>query len=162
MKIQEIMTDNPKTCAPGTNLHEVALLMWDNDCGVVPVIADDGKVVGLITDRDICMSAAMTGRNLDSITVEEVINGQVYSCTVEDDVLKALNVMGNFKVRRLPVIDASGTLQGIVSLNDIALTARPTSDRKAEISFDAMMKAYQAICSRDTETTEPEAMRAAV
>lgn len=161
MKIKEIMTDKPKTCTPQSTLNEVARLMWDNDCGVVPVVADDGKVVGLITDRDICMSAAMTGRKLASIAVEEVINGQVYSCSLEDNVLKALDVMGNFKVRRLPVVDESGTLQGILSLNDIALTARPTADRKAEVTFDATMKAYQSICSTETQTNEPETMRAA-
>ncbi len=160
MKIKEIMTDNPKTCRSTTDLSEVAHLMWNHDCGVIPVVTEEGKVVGLITDRDICMSAAMTGRDLSSIAVQEVINNQVYSCNADDNVLTALEVMGDHKVRRLPVVDADGLLQGVVSMNDISLRAKPTADRKAEISFDAAMKAYQAICSHSATTTEPESMTA--
>jgi predicted transcriptional regulator len=136
--------------------------MWDNDCGVVPVVEDGGKVVGVITDRDICMAAAMTGRSLPNITVDEVTNRQVYSCNTDDSVLKALEIMGERKVRRLPVVDNNGQLQGIVSMNDIALRARPTADRKTELSFDAAMKAYQAICSHTRTAAEPGSMAATV
>ena len=162
MKLKDIMTSNPRVCNPTTDLSTVAHIMWDNDCGVVPVVAEGGKVVGLITDRDICMAAAMTGRTLPNIAVEEVINGNVYSCATDDNVTKALDVMSANKVRRVPVVDSDGLLRGIVSMNDIALQAKPTADRKAEITFDAAMKTYQAICTRGERPAEPEALTAAV
>lgn len=160
MKIREIMTDNPKACTPKTDLAEAAILMWDNDCGVLPVVEENGKVIGLITDRDICMSAAMTGRSLSNIAVDEVTTRRVYSCTPEDNVQKALEIMHDQKVRRVPVVDNDGKLQGIISINDISLHARPTGDKKAEVTFDAAMKTYQAICSPRTTATPPESMSA--
>ena len=73
MKVKEIMTANSKACTTNTNLAEAASFMWDYDCGILPVVADKGRVVGLITDRDICIAGATKNRNLANISVEEIM-----------------------------------------------------------------------------------------
>src|SRR4029077_7384952 len=124
---KEIMTVDPKACTTTTNLAEAASFMWDYDCGMLPVVAEGGTVVGLITDRDICIGGATKDRNLSNIAVEEIMSGNVYSCAPEDDVHKALETMRQRKVRRLPVVAPDGTLQGILSINDITLKAKGTT-----------------------------------
>ena len=148
MKVKEIMTGNPKACTTTTNLAEAASFMWDYDCGMLPVVADGGTVVGLITDRDICIGGATRDRNLANIAVEEIIRGEVYSCASEDDVRKALETMQERRVRRLPVVAPDGTLEGILSINDITLNAKETTDKKIpEISFRDLVQTYKAICA---------------
>jgi CBS domain-containing protein len=105
-------------------------MMWAHDCGILPVVADGGKVIGLITDRDICMAAALKHRNLSNIAVEDVTSGRVFDCKADDDVLKALTTMEENRVRRLPVVAADGTLEGMLSMNDIVLVAEEGSDKK--------------------------------
>jgi CBS domain-containing protein len=124
MKVKELMTPNAKACTADTNLAEAANLMWETDCGALPVVADGGKVIGVITDRDICMSAAINNRNLSNIAVQDVISGNVYSTAAEENVSKALKVMQDQRVRRLVVVDAEGRLKGILSLNDVVLRAQ--------------------------------------
>ena len=149
MKVKEIMTVNPKACTATANLAEAASFMWDYDCGILPVVADGGRVVGLITDRDICIGGATKNRNLSNIAVEEIMTGKVYSCAPEDEVRKALETMQERKMRRLPVVAADGTLEGILSISDITLNAKETTGNKVpEISFRDLVRAYKAICAR--------------
>lgn len=148
MKVKEIMTVNPKACTTTTNVAEAASFMWDYDCGMLPVLAEGGTVVGLITDRDICIGGATKNRNLSHIAVEEIMTGKVYSCAPEDDVRTALETMQRSKVRRLPVVAPDGTLQGILSINDITLNAKETTGKKVpEISFRDLVQTYKAICA---------------
>ncbi len=147
MKVKEITTANPKACTTTTNLAEAASFMWDYDCGILPVLADEGGVVGLITDRDICIAGATKNRNLSNIAVEEIVTGNVYSCAPEDDVHKALDTMRQRRVRRLPVIASDGTLEGILSINDLTLNAKETADKKVPgISFRDLVETYKAVC----------------
>jgi CBS domain-containing protein len=148
MRVKEIMTVNAKACKPTTNLAEVASAMWERDCGILPVVAEGGKVVGLITDRDMCMAAAMKNRHLSNIAVEEVITGKVYACRPSDDVHLALRTMQEHKTRRLPVVDDDGTLAGILSMNDIVLKAEEGKDTKVpELSYGDVVSTFKAICS---------------
>ena len=148
MKVKETMTVNPKTCTTTTNLAEAASFMWDYDCGILPVVADGERVVGLITDRDICIGGATKNRNLSTITVEEIMTGEVYSCEPEDDVSQALETMQQRKVRRLPVVAPDGTLEGVLSINDITVNAQDTTGKKVtEISFHDLVQTYKAICA---------------
>jgi len=153
VKVKEIMTLNPKACTPTTDLAEAAHVMWNSDCGILPVVTGGGRVVGLITDRDICMAAAMKGRTLANIAVEEVINGKVYSCKPKDNVITALEIMRDRRVRRLPVVSDEGLLEGMISMNDIVLLARP-SGKKTELSYGEAIKTYQAICAHDAPTLQ--------
>lgn len=145
MKVKEIMTRNPKACTPTDILSEVARCMWDSDCGVIPVVKDGGIVVGLITDRDICMAAAMKNQNLSNLAVEDVISGKVYAAHPDDDVAKALEIMQERRIRRVPVVNADGTLDGMLSINDIILRAE--DKKKAGIGYAEVVDTYKAICA---------------
>lgn len=146
MKIKEIMTSPVQTCEPGTNLAAAASMMWDSDCGALPVVDRDGKVVGMITDRDICMAVVTKRRLASDITVWETITGKVYSCAADDDAKDALLLMKRERVRRLPVIAQNGVLQGIVAMNDFVLRAEePKGARAPELSYHDVMGALKEI-----------------
>lgn len=146
MKVQDVMTYNVQTCRPETDLADSAMRMWRGDCGILPVLADGQKVVGVITDRDICMAAATKHRDPANIRVGEVISGKVYGCSPDTDIQEALKIMQQKQVRRLPIISAEdGRLAGILSMNDIALKAQDT--RQAELSAQDVENTLKAICA---------------
>ena len=146
MKVKEIMSTNAKVCTLTDNLSAAAGLMWENDCGILPVVAEGGKVVGLITDRDICMAATLKNRNLSNVAVEDVISGKVFACKPEEDVRSALKTMQENKVRRLPVIAADRKLEGILSMNDVVLKAEEAKEKKApELSYGDVVNTYKSI-----------------
>lgn len=141
MKVKDLMTAEPRTCSPGTNLAAAAALMLDGDCGMLPVV-DDGKLVGVVTDRDLYIALATRNKVASEVTVGEVVQAPVYTCEPEDDLHAALATMKQHRVRRLPVEGFGGTVSGIISMNDILLAAgarRPVRD--AEV-----VEAFQAIC----------------
>ena len=147
MKVKELMSGEPKTCTLTDNLAVAAGFMWEKDCGILPVVAEGGKVVGLITDRDICMAAALKGRELANIAVGDAITRKVFSCKPDDDVRTALKTMQENKVRRLPVLAADETLEGVLSLNDVVLKAEETKEKKLpDLSYSDVVNAYKAIC----------------
>ena len=119
MKVRDLMTTDVRSCRPETNLAEAVREMWEGDCGALPVVTDEGRVTGVITDRDICIALATRDRPADRIAVGEVTAGRAYTCLPEDEAAAALNAMKVHKVRRLPVVDAEGHLRGMLSLNDV-------------------------------------------
>ncbi len=123
MKIKEIMDNPGAACRPDSNLAAVAGLMWDKDCGVAPVVDEAGKVVGMITDRDICIAVATKGRLASDIPVSEVMSTDISSCRLDDQIEIALKLMQERNVFRLPVIDDEGTLQGVLSIYGVVLHA---------------------------------------
>jgi CBS domain-containing protein len=142
MRVKEVMTTDVKHCGADTNLAAAAKIMWDGDCGAVPVTDERGRVIGVITDRDICIAAATRPRTEGEIPVKEVISKQLYTCAPGDDVRAALDTMKARKVRRLPVVEQGGRLAGIVSIHDIALQSRTKS---ADISPESVLDAFIAI-----------------
>ena len=155
MKIKEVMTPNATAIWLTESLVDAAKLMWDNDCGILPIIKDGRKVVGIITDRDICMAMAMRDTNPSSVSVEEVMSGQVYAVNPEDDVDQALQEMQEHKIRRLPVVNREGELEGILSMNDIVLQAKKSNTTAADsIKYSDVVKTYQAICSHPVPALE--------
>lgn len=147
MKVKEIMTPNAKAIWLTESLADAAKLMWENDCGVLPIIKDGRKVIGMITDRDICMAVAMRDTNPSGVSVEEVMTGQVYSVNPEDDVNQALQAMQKHKIRRMPVVNPEGELEGMLSLNDIVLNAKSTDAAGSDsLDYVEVVKTYQAIC----------------
>ena len=143
MKVKEVMTPDARATWITESLADAAKSMWENDCGVLPIIKDGRKVVGMITDRDICMATAMKDRNPSGISVEEVMTGTVYAATPEEDIEQALKTMREHKIRRLPVLNPQGELEGILSMNDIVLKA---TGKKPQIDYADVVKTYQAIC----------------
>ncbi len=120
MKVKEVMVEEVKFCGPGDSLNRAAQIMWENDCGCVPVINEESRVVGMLTDRDICMAAYTQGATLSSIPVSSVMSRKLFACRPSDDVPTAERIMREHQVRRLPVTDKEAKLIGIVSLTDIA------------------------------------------
>ena len=142
MKIKDIMTTDVRTCSPGTNLAAAAALMLDGDCGILPVV-DEGKLVGVVTDRDMFIALATRNIPASHVTAGEVAGKQVRTCGPDDDVHAALETMKAHRVRRLPVEGFGGTVLGIVSMNDILLAA---GTRKA-IRNDEVVDTFQGICA---------------
>jgi CBS domain-containing protein len=158
MKVKEVMTANPETCALTDSLAKAAGLMWEKDCGILPVVSDEGAVVGLLTDRDICMAAALKGRELANIGVEDTITGQVFTCEPNDEIRTALNTMQKNKVRRLPVLAADGTLEGLLSMNDIVLKVEDSKAKKVPgLSYIDVVNAYKSICQHRVPTQQAQA-----
>ena len=142
MKVKELMTTDVKRCSLETNLAEAARIMWEGDCGAVPVTDESDRLVGVITDRDICIAAATRPRTEGEIPAKEVISKALYTCAPGDDVRAALETMKARRVRRLPVVEQGGRLVGIVSIHDIAARSR---SRGADVSPDAVLDAFIAI-----------------
>lgn len=155
MKVQDVMTEEVHTCRPDTNLAMAAMQMWDGDFGVLPVL-DGKKIVGMITDRDICMAAAIKRCDPGTIRVDEVMTGQVFACSPETDIQEALKIMRKNQVRRLPVIDAiDRRLAGLLSLNDVALKAQ--AEGGADLKAQDVEDTLRAICAHraSAPVTEP-------
>lgn len=146
MKVQEIMTRDVGYCGPKASLADVAKLMWDKDCGVVPVVDAERKVIAMLTDRDICMALATRNRLASELTVGEVTGSTaVHACSPEDDAEDALEMMAREKLRRLPVIFEDGTLAGILSLNDMLLHTKRDGKKGERISRKRVLSALRAI-----------------
>lgn len=122
MELKEIITDSVETIGPNATLQDAAKAMLARDLGWLPV-TDGGKVVGIVTDRDIAIRGVATGKDGKS-AVEDVMTREVFSCNVEDSVEDACSLMEDEQVRRLVVLDDDEQLVGIVSLADIALQTR--------------------------------------
>jgi len=153
MKVKELMTSQPEGCNPGTNLARAVQLMWDADCGVLPVVDSDMRVVGIITDRDICVALGTRNRRASDIRVAEVMRKPVETCAATDDVRVALEKMRDRRVRRLPVCDPNGRLVGVVSLNDAVLATAIAKDVEPARVLDAL----RAICAHSLPVpAEPE------
>jgi CBS domain-containing protein len=123
------MSYSVKSCQPGENLASLAHLMWDGDCGAIPVVDAERHPVGIITDRDAFIALATRFRAPGDITVQEVMTAEPVTCHPDDDVRLALKTMAEHQVRRLPVVDGTGALAGMLSLSDLAArsTARPSA-----------------------------------
>ena len=146
MKVQEIMTTDVRTCGPQHTLADAAQIMWDNDCGIVPVVHTGGQLVGVITDRDICMAVATQNRLASEITVGELSASKVKSCGPNIDVRAALEEMARAQLRRLPVTDAEGNLVGILSLSDIVRHSKKGESKKQKhIPHKDVMRTLKAL-----------------
>lgn len=122
MTAERVMTRDVASCSPSDTLNHAAQLMWERDCGVIPVVQDD-RVVGMVTDRDCCMAAYTKGRRLDEISVGEIMANDVKCCTPDERVADVERRMSEFQIRRMPVVLDGGRLVGILSMNDLALAA---------------------------------------
>jgi CBS domain-containing protein len=148
MKVKDICTRTVRSCTPETTLADAAWAMWEADCGVLPILDETGKVVGVVTDRDISIGTATKYRPAAQIAVREVISTKVHSCKLGDDVRDAMKTMRQECVRRLPVVDQEGKLQGILSVNDVALAAVPEKSAKpGDVTSEDLHQVMKAVCA---------------
>lgn len=142
MKVKDIMTTDLKTCTPDTTVAEAAHLMWDGDCGILPVV-DEGALVGVVTDRDMYIALATQNERASQLRVGAVATTALTTCAPEDDLRTALSAMKRAHVRRLPVVGFGNAVMGILSMNDVL---RAAAAGKA-IANDDIVETLQAICA---------------
>lgn len=137
-RVRDVMTANPQTVTQGDNLLQAARIMRDQDTGVVPVV-DGRKVIGLITDRDIVVRAVADGKDLNGVRVSEVMTKNVRSVKEDAAVDDVLSLMSGAEIRRVPVVNNSDELVGIVSIGD--LSTRTDRDNKVGRTMEKIAEA---------------------
>jgi CBS domain-containing protein len=149
MRVDQLMTKQVISCGPDECLDRAAQLMWDNDCGCLPVCTIDGsnRVVGVVTDRDICMSALFQGKPLRDLRVSNAMARVLKTCRSGDSLAEAQKSMSEARIRRLPVVDDRGSLVGMIALADLAQeAAREHSVGKSDVAEAAVGDTLAAIC----------------
>lgn len=121
--VGDVMRSPAVCCRIGDSLHRVAQLMWEHDVGALVVLDDAGNPRHVITDRDVCMGAYTQGVALWASHVGSVKPGPLVSCSVNAGVIEVRNLMQEYGVRRIPVLDASGSVVGVVGLGDLVREA---------------------------------------
>lgn len=146
MRVVDVMMGTPYFCHPETNLGAATELMWKGDCGFLPVVDAGGKVIGVVTDRDICIALGTRGLGSGHVRVADMMTHKVYACTPEDDIHEALREMRQGRVRRLPVVTKNGALVGVISMDHVLLRAESGNMGKMpELSMQEIVKTLQAI-----------------
>jgi CBS domain-containing protein len=121
-KSKDVMTKDPAACEPGDSVVKVAQMMKREDVGAVPVVESktSRKLIGIVTDRDLVVKVLAEGRSIEEATVREAMTPDPATCHEDDDIDRAVKLMGELQVRRMPVVDAAGRLVGIISQADVA------------------------------------------
>jgi CBS domain-containing protein len=143
MKVKELMSTDVKTSREDADLSTVTRLMWEGDCGIIPIVNDDRQVVGVVTDRDICIAAATRSTHPAGLRVRDVMSRSVTTCSDTDDVRVALAALKDRRLRRLPVVDRQRRLVGVISLAD--LVTRAEFRRDADVPGEEFLKALKTI-----------------
>ncbi len=141
MQVEEIMNRDVASCSPETNAAAAAEIMWRRNCGALPIVEHGGRVVGIVTDRDLCIALGTSNRRAAELPLGEIMHKDLALCNPGSDVRAALRTMAQRQLRRLPVVDEAGALKGVLSLSDIALR---TAD---DLSMD-VLNAARAIYDR--------------
>jgi CBS domain-containing protein len=148
MKIRDLMISDVISCRNDTNLACVGAMMWEHDCGFIPVVDETNKVTGVVTDRDICIALCTRDARSSDLKAGDVATSKIVTCTANEDVRTAVDVMRNEKLHRLPVVDEDGLLRGIVSMDDILMYAeKPTGKAGTDVPLDDVVQALQAIAA---------------
>jgi predicted transcriptional regulator len=149
MKVGEVMTREVVRVRGDSSASDAAGLMWDRDCGALPVVDKEDRVIGMITDRDICMAAFTRGLALKDMRVDGVMSKRVFTCNPEDSISVLAELLSHQQIHRVPVVDSEGELVGIVSLNDLAQSYLQTekSRKKDKVEARQVAGTLAAICN---------------
>lgn len=134
MKVQDIMKTTVETISPNDNTKDAAIKMHDLHIGSLPVV-DNGQIVGMITDRDICVRVTATGRDAVMTKVKEVMGKSVESCSADQDIDAAAKIMIDHHIRRLVVLDQNKSISGLLSVDDLARTSHELASRVLEATI---------------------------
>lgn len=155
MNVEQLMTKPIVSVQGDDSLEVAAQRLWDNDCGALSVINGEGCLIGVLTDRDICMSAWSRGRLLADIQVADAMSKQVFAIRPDQEIGLAEMMMTEHQIRRIPVIDSNERPIGMLSMNDLAREAiKPGSKFRDGISH--VTHTLAAIC-RPRRTEKPVA-----
>ncbi len=157
MLVEQLMNRSVSTCRGDHLLDCTAHIMWEHDCGVVPIVDELDRVVGIVTDRDICLAAYAQGRPIAEIDAASVMSAHVHACHPDDSVERAEQVMRAQRIRRLPVTDVSGRLLGLLSLSDIARhlhfvgtpTSRGLDPQDVSLTLEAVSRPVRQVVTPD-------------
>jgi len=155
--VKKLMNQAPASCSPDEPLSRAAQIMWEHDCGAVPVVGADGSVLGMLTDRDVCMAAYTRGVPLGAISVRSTMSREVHACAPDDSLGHAVRLMAQKQVHRLPVTE-SGRLVGLITLADLARDVRGRAGNPVPASI-ALAHALASISER--RSRDPESSRVA-
>ncbi|MGH9383535.1 MAG: CBS domain-containing protein [Vicinamibacterales bacterium] len=139
------MTSSPSVCTLDDTTNAAARIMWERDCGAAPVVDRSGRVVGIVTDRDICIAAYFQGEPLSNIRVSDVMSRELCTCRPEDPVTSAEHLMREHQVRRLPVVTDGMTLVGILSLSDLAQAVPSRTDGRQPPESQELLQVVSAV-----------------
>jgi CBS domain-containing protein len=148
MKVKELMSTDVKSCTPETDLATVARMMWDGDCGIIPVVDGQRHITGVITDRDICIAAATRSLDPAQIRAGDAMTRNVTTCLEDDDPRSALQALKEHRVRRLPVVNRQDRLVGVLSLND--LVRRAECRQGIGVPGEEFLETLRVICAHPT------------
>lgn len=158
MKVKDVMKIDVGFCSTEDNLKRAAEIMRHRDCGVVPVVEAENRVVGMLTDRDICLAVAARNRKASDVKTKELINNQPITCSPDEKLENALKKMRKNQVKRLAAVGKNGELVGILSVSDVLLAVR--KDKKLKKKVYATLKAIfqpRSIVLREIDNSEPDA-----
>lgn len=146
VSVGEIMTTDVASCSLGDTLNRCAQIMWERCCGSVPVIGADGRPTAIVTDRDISMAAYIQGKPLKSIRVTSAMSKQLFTVEVHASVSTAQRIMRRHGVRRLVVVDRTGQLAGLISIDDIlGHASRAATSPHGPFSSDAIADTVEGL-----------------
>ncbi len=144
MNVEAVMTRDPKSCTTTDTLHKAANLMWETDCGVIPVVDETGRLRGVVTDRDVCMAAYTQGRAPHEIGVESVMSKMLFTLAPTDSIHTAAQLFKERRVRRAPVVNGIGALVGMLSIADF-VHASVSGKIAKEMKPDAVLAVVHAL-----------------
>lgn len=150
MKVQDVMTTPVATCKASDNAATCIRLMFEHNCGCCPIVDENNHVVGIVTDRDLCLALGQRDRRPSEVRIGDIMSRNVQCCRLDDSVDSCLRVMANARVRRLPVIDASDCITGIVSISDFVIRTDLVQQT---------MEAMRSICEHIEEARAPDLAR---
>ncbi len=133
MKVKKLMKTNVGYCNFADDLTKAAEIMRSKDCGAVPIVDDEKKLVGIITDRDICLAVAEFDKKPSEIKISEVVKGIIFTCSADDDLKTVLKKMKRVKVKRLPVVDKNKKIVGILSITDFLNSSKKDKSIRKKI-----------------------------
>ncbi len=135
-QVRELMTESPRTVPPDASAVDAAKVMQNEDAGIVPIVEGDGRLIGVVTDRDIALRVVAEGREPDSTKVAEIASQNLATVDPQQDIDEALRLMAEHQVHRLPVVEEDGRLVGILAQADVArhLDASRTGEVVEQIS----------------------------
>jgi len=144
MRIDELMTSPIVTCQSNETLEAAARELWDRDCGALAIVNDQGHLVGMLTDRDICMGALMQGKPLADIPIHTAMSQTVYAVTRDSSLAEVEALMADQQIRRVPVVDDERRPIGVITVNDLVAAATAPSPRIADRRVMATLAAIGA------------------
>lgn len=151
MRVREIMTRDVVACQEHDTMDRAVEIMMGKDCGCVPVVDEQDRVVGIITDRDICLIVHATNQKPSELFVRGGMAPRVECCKPEDSVDEVERKFRERQLRRLPVVDADGRLVGILAMADLV---RAAAQRKRPISAAEVFKTFASICGPGRDASE--------